>query len=168
MGGPSHVSMDPDGSQDISLRFDMSAPICQLRLGSSFQEVMSALGLDLANPDDVIIYRSMLVLATLSPPTYTHICQLKLPARSRAGTVPTCPRQKCIVAELQARCGGPSAIPSNPDRLPGILGGSKRDLCVCLSRDSSEIRSGRRETFAWAATIKSCHQLAALGGFTLG
>jgi hypothetical protein len=102
MGSPSHVSMDPDGFQDISPRFDMPTPICQLRLESSFEEVMSTLGLDLSNPDDVIIYRSMLVLAFLSHPTYTHICQLRLPARSRAGPVPPCPRQKCIVAELQA------------------------------------------------------------------
>jgi hypothetical protein len=133
MRGRSHVSLDPDGLQDISPRFYMPAPICQLRLGSTFEEVMSTLGLDLSNADDVIIYQSMLVFASLSHPKYSHICQLRLPARSRARTVPTCPRQKRIAAELQARCGGTSAISSNPDRLPGIPRGGKRDLCVCLS-----------------------------------
>jgi hypothetical protein len=133
MGGPSHVSMDPVVFQDIPPRYEMPAPICQLRLGSSFEEVMSTLGLDLSNADDVIIYRSMLVLASLSHLRYTHSCRLRLPARSRARTFSTCPGQECIVTALQVRCGDTSAVPSNSDRLSGIPAGGKRDLRVRLS-----------------------------------
>jgi hypothetical protein len=133
MGGPSHVSMDPEVFQDILPRYEMPAPICQLRLGSSFEEVMSTLRLDLSNADDVIIYRSMLVLASLSHFTYTHICQPRLLARSRARALSTRPGQECTVTALQARYGDTSAVPSNSDRLPGILAGGKRDLRICLS-----------------------------------
>ena len=40
---------------------------CQLRLGSSFEEVTSKLGLDPTNTDDVRIYHLMLVQRTPSP-----------------------------------------------------------------------------------------------------
>jgi hypothetical protein len=133
IGGPSHVSMDPEAFQDILPRYEMPALICQLRLGSSFEEVMSTLGLDLSNADDVIIYRSMLVLASLSHLTYTHIYQPRLLARSRTRAFSTYSGQECIVTALQARYGDTSAVPSNSDRLSGILAGGERDLRVCLS-----------------------------------
>lgn len=40
----------------------MPATPCQLRLGSSFEEITSILGLDPANTDDVRIYHIMLVM----------------------------------------------------------------------------------------------------------
>jgi hypothetical protein len=46
----------------------MPASPCQLRLGSSFEEVTSILGLDPTNPDDVRIYHIMLVMGSILLP----------------------------------------------------------------------------------------------------